>query len=150
MRDDIVTLLHTLYNLLSTKQMLLKKFEVNLQTIQLNLINGNEEAIVTIISVNNAIIEDISLCNYSIASCITEITSKIGIEYTQFEDMILKINNPACTLISDLLREIHSSISRIYNLNQTLIILLTNHEESLIKNINEINKIIELQTHRAY
>ena len=130
--------------------MLLKKFEVNLQTIQINLMNENEEAIVTIISSNNQIIEDISLCNYSIANCINEITSKIGIEYTQFENFLLKINNPVTNKIYDTIKNINSAIKHIYNLNQTLIILLSNHEESIIKNINEINKIIELQTQLAY
>lgn len=150
LRDDIVSLLHTLYDLLSTKQMLLKKFEVNLQTIQLNLINENEEAIVTILSANNSIIEDISLCNYSIARCINEITSKLGIEYTEFNEFITKINNPLTNMISDILENINFAIKHIYNLNQTLIILLSNHQESIIRNINEINKIIELQTHLAF
>ena len=130
--------------------MLLKKFEVNLQTIQINLINENEDAIVTIISSNNQIIEDISLFNYSIANCINEITSKIGIEYTQFEDFLVKINNPVTNKIYDTMKNINSAIKHIYNLNQTLIILLSNHEESIIRNINEINKIIELQTQLAY
>jgi len=150
LRDDIESLLHNVSDLLLTKQMLLKKFEVNLQTIQINLINENEEAIVTILSLNNEIIEDISLCNYSIANCINEITSKIGIEYTQFEDFLVKINNPVTNIISDTMKNINSAIKHIYNLNQTLIILLSNHEESIIRNINEINKIIELQTHLAY
>jgi len=150
LRDDIESLLHNVSDLLLTKQMLLKKFEVNLQTIQINLINENEEAIVTILSLNNEIIEDISLCNYSIANCINEITSKIGIEYTQFEDFLVKINNPVTNIISDTMKNINSAIKHIYNLNQTLIILLSNHEESIIRNINEINKIIELQTQLAY
>ncbi len=130
--------------------MLLKKFEVNLQTIQINLINENEEAIVTIISSNNEIIEDISLCNYSIANCINEITSKIGIEYTEFEKFLRNLNHPAASIICDTMKNIHSTIKYIYNLNQTLIIFLSNHEESILKNINEINKIIELQTQLAY
>ncbi|MGQ9843505.1 MAG: hypothetical protein ACUVRK_08055 [Spirochaetota bacterium] len=150
LRDDIEYLLHHLTDLLLTKQMLLKKFEVNLQTIQINLMNENEEAIVTIISSNNEIIEDISLCNYSIANCTNEITSKIGIEYTEFEDFLFKINIPVTNVISDIIQNINSSIRHIYNLNQTLIILLSNHEESIIRNINEINKIIELQTQLAY
>jgi hypothetical protein len=150
LRDDIESLLHNVSDLLLTKQMLLKKFEVNLQTIQINLMNENEEAIVTIISSNNQIIEDISLCNYSIANCINEITSKIGIEYTQFENFLLKINNPVTNKIYDTIKNINSAIKHIYNLNQTLIILLSNHEESIIRNINEINKIIELQTQLAY
>lgn len=130
--------------------MLLKKFEVNLQTIQINLMNENEEAIVTILSLNNQIIEDISLCNYSIANCINEITSKIGIEYTEFEEFLDKTNNSVTNIISNTIKNINSAIKHIYNLNQTLIILLSNHEESIIKNINEINKIIELQTQLAY
>lgn len=150
LRDDIESLLHNLSDLLLTKQMLLKKFEVNLQTIQINLINENEEAIVTIISSNNEIIEDISLCNYSIASCINDITSKIGIEYTDFENFLKKINHPVANIISDTMKNINSAIKYIYNLNQTLIILLSNHEESIVKNIHEINKIIELQTQLAY
>ena len=150
LRDDIESLLHNVSDLLLTKQMLLKKFEVNLQTIQINLMNENEEAIVTIISSNNQIIEDISLCNYSIANSINEITSKIGIEYTEFENFLLKINNPVTNKIYDTIKNINSAIKHIYNLNQTLIILLSNHEESIIRNINEINKIIELQTQLAY
>lgn len=150
LRDDIEYLLHNLSDLLLAKQMLLKKFGVNLQTIQINLMNENEEAIVTIISSNNEIIEDISLCNYSIANCINEITSKIGIEYTEFEDFLIKINNPITNIISDTIKNINSSIKHIYNLNQTLIILLSNHEESIIRNIDEINKIIELQTQLTY
>lgn len=150
LRDDIEYLLHNLSDLLLSKQMLLKKFEVNLQTIQINLMNENEEAIVTIISSNNEIIEVISLCNYSIANCINEITSKIGIEYTEFEDFLIKINNPITNIISDTIKNINSSIKHIYNLNQTLIILLSNHEESIIRNIDEINKIIELQTQLTY
>ncbi len=150
LRDDIVSLLHTLYNLLSTKQMLLKKFEVNLQTIQLNLINENEEAIVTILSANNVIIEDISYCNYSIAQCINEITSKLGIGYTEFNEFIKKTDNPLTNTISDILENIDFTIKHIYNLNQTLIILLSNRQESIIRNINEINKIIQLQTHIAF
>ncbi len=150
LRDDITSLLNNLSDLLLTKQILLKKFEVNLQTIQINLINENEEAIVTIISSNNEIIEDISLCNYTIANCINEITSKVGIEYTRFEEFLGKINNPVTNIISDTIKNINSCITHIYNLNQTLIILLSNHEESIIRNINEINKIIELQTQLAY
>ncbi|MEJ5362614.1 MAG: hypothetical protein WHV26_11185 [Spirochaetota bacterium] len=146
MRDDIESLLHNLSDLLLTKQMLLKKFEVNLQTIQINLINENEDAIVTIISSNNEIIEDISLCNYSIANCIKDITSKIGIEYTEFEKFLSKLNHPVANIICDTMKNINSAIKYIYNLNQTLIILLSNHGESILKNINEINKIIELQT----
>jgi UDP-N-acetylglucosamine 2-epimerase len=130
--------------------MLLKKFEVNLQTIQINLINENEEAIVTIISSNNEIIEDISLCNYSITNCINDLTSKIGIEFTEFEKFLKKLNHPVANIICDTMKNINSSIKYIYNLNQTLIILLSNHEESILKNINEINKIIELQTQLAY
>ncbi|MEW6526549.1 MAG: hypothetical protein AB1444_07785 [Spirochaetota bacterium] len=150
LRDDIESLLHNVSDLLLTKQMLLKKFEVNLQTIQINLINENEEAIVTIISSNNEIIEDISLCNYSIANCINDLTSKIGIEYTEFEKFLRKLNHPVANIICDTMKNINLSIKYIYNLNQTLIILLTNHEESILKNINEINKIIELQTQLAY
>ena len=150
LRDDIESLLHNVSDLLLTKQMLLKKFEVNLQTIQINLMNENEEAIVTILSLNNEIIEDISLFNYSIANSINEITSKIGIEYTEFENFLLKINNPVTNKIYDTMKNINSAIKHIYNLNQTLIILLSNHEESIIRNINEINKIIELQTQLAY
>ncbi len=88
LRDDIESLLHNVSDLLLTKQMLLKKFEVNLQTIQINLINENEEAIVTIISSNNEIIEDISLCNYSITNCINDLTSKIALNLPNLKNFL--------------------------------------------------------------
>ena len=145
LRDDILTLLNSLLDLLNTKQNLLNKIAINMQTIQIHLLNENEEVIENLIITNQHIIDDISLYNYSISNIVKIITLKIGVEYNEFEKFLLNLKHPIVNSILDTMDTINIIAKRLSNLNETITILLKKHQDLILKNIHEINKIIELQ-----
>jgi len=145
LRDDILTLLNSLLDLLNTKQNLLNKIAINMQTIQIHLLNENEEVIENLIITNQHIIDDISLYNYSISNIVKIITLKIGVEYNEFEKFLLNLNHPIIDSIFNTMDTINIITKRLSNLNETITILLKKHQDLILKNIHEINKIIELQ-----
>jgi len=145
LRDDILTLLNSLLDLLNTKQNLLNKIAINMQTIQIHLLNENEEVIENLIITNQHIIDDISLYNYSISNIVKIITLKIGVEYNEFEKFLLNLKHPIVNSILDNMDTINIITKRLSNLNETITILLKKHQDLILKNIHEINKIIELQ-----
>jgi len=145
LRDDILTLLNSLLDLLNTKQNLLNKIAINMQTIQIHLLNENEEVIENLIITNQHIIDDISLYNYSISNIVKIITLKIGVEYNEFEKFLLNLKHPIVNSILDTMDTINIITKRLSNLNETITILLKKHQDLILKNIHEINKIIELQ-----
>jgi hypothetical protein len=145
LRDDIQILLYSLLDLLNTKQNLLKKIEINMQTIQIYLLNENEETIENLIAINQQIIEEISLSNYSISNIVKIITLKIGVEYNEFEKFLLNLKHPIIDNIFNSMDTIDVIAKRLSNLNETITILLKKHQDLILKNIHEINKIIELQ-----
>ncbi|HQG42954.1 MAG TPA: hypothetical protein PLE64_09610 [Spirochaetota bacterium] len=150
LRDDIQILLYSLLDLLNTKQNLLKKIEINMQTIQIYLLNENEETIENLIAINQQIIEEISLSNYSISNIVKIITLKIGVEYNEFEKFLLNLKHPIVNSILDNMDTINIITKRLSNLNETITILLKKHQDLILKNIHEINKIIELQYTISY
>jgi len=145
LRDDILTLLNSLLDLLNTKKNLLNKIAINMQTIQIHLLNENEEVIENLIITNQRIIDDISLYNYSISNIVKIITLKIGVEYNEFEKFLLNLKHPIVNSILDNMDTINIITKRLSNLNETITILLKKHQDLILKNIHEINKIIELQ-----
>jgi len=150
LRDDIQILLYSLLDLLNTKQNLLKKIEINMQTIQIYLLNENEETIENLIAINQQIIEEISLSNYSISNIVKIITLKIGVEYNEFEKFLLNLKHPIIDSIFNSMDTIDIIAKRLSNLNETITILLKKHQDLILKNIHEINKIIELQYTISY
>lgn len=116
-----------------------------MQTIQIHLLNENEEVIENLIITNQRIIDDISLYNYSISNIVKIITLKIGVEYNEFEKFLLNLKHPIVNSILDNMDTINIITKRLSNLNETITILLKKHQDLILKNINEINKIIELQ-----
>jgi len=150
LRDDIQILLYSLLDLLNTKQNLLKKIEINMQTIQIYLLNENEETIENLIAINQQIIEEISLSNYSISNIVKIITLKIGVEYNEFEKFLLNLKHPIIDSIFNSMDTIDVIAKRLSNLNETITILLKKHQDLILKNIHEINKIIELQYTISY
>jgi hypothetical protein len=145
LRDDILILLNSLLDLLNTKKNLLNKIAINMQTIQIHLLNENEEVIENLIITNQRIIDDISLYNYSISNIVKIITLKIGVEYNEFEKFLLNLKHPIVNSILDNMDTINIITKRLSNLNETITILLKKHQDLILKNIHEINKIIELQ-----
>jgi len=134
-----------LLDLLNTKKNLLNKIAINMQTIQIHLLNENEEVIENLIITNQRIIDDISLYNYSISNIVKIITLKIGVEYNEFEKFLLNLKHPIVNSILDNMDTINIITKRLSNLNETITILLKKHQDLILKNIHEINKIIELQ-----
>ncbi|HPK44169.1 MAG TPA: hypothetical protein PLV62_04240, partial [Spirochaetota bacterium] len=118
MRDDIQILLYSLLDLLNTKQNLLKKIEINMQTIQIYLLNENEETIENLIAINQQIIEEISLSNYSISNIVKIITLKIGVEYNEFEKFLLNLKHPIIDSIFNSMDTIDIIAKRLSNLNE--------------------------------
>ena len=72
-----------------------------MQTIQIHLLNENEEVIENLIITNQRIIDDISLYNYSISNIVKIITLKIGVEYNEFEKFLLNLKHPIVNSILD-------------------------------------------------
>ena len=116
-----------------------------MQTIQIYLLNENEETIENLIAINQQIIEEISLSNYSISNIVKIITLKIGVEYNEFEKFLLNLKHPIIDSIFNSMDTIDIIAKRLSNLNETITILLKKHQDLILKNIHEINKIIELQ-----
>jgi len=139
-----------LLDLLNTKKNLLNKIAINMQTIQIHLLNENEEVIENLIITNQRIIDDISLYNYSISNIVKIITLKIGVEYNEFEKFLLNLKHPIVNSILDNMDTINIITKRLSNLNETITILLKKHQDLILKNIHEINKIIELQYTISY
>ena len=121
-----------------------------MQTIQIYLLNENEETIENLIAINQQIIEEISLSNYSISNIVKIITLKIGVEYNEFEKFLLNLKHPIVNSILDNMDTINIITKRLSNLNETITILLKKHQDLILKNIHEINKIIELQYTISY
>ena len=121
-----------------------------MQTIQIHLLNENEEVIENLIITNQRIIDDISLYNYSISNIVKIITLKIGVEYNEFEKFLLNLKHPIVNSILDNMDTINIITKRLSNLNETITILLKKHQDLILKNIHEINKIIELQYTISY
>ncbi|HPD05528.1 MAG TPA: hypothetical protein P5547_10885 [Spirochaetota bacterium] len=121
-----------------------------MQTIQIYLLNENEETIENLIAINQQIIEEISLSNYSISNIVKIITLKIGVEYNEFEKFLLNLKHPIIDSIFNSMDTIDIIAKRLSNLNETITILLKKHQDLILKNIHEINKIIELQYTISY
>jgi len=121
-----------------------------MQTIQIYLLNENEETIENLIAINQQIIEEISLSNYSISNIVKIITLKIGVEYNEFEKFLLNLKHPIIDSIFNSMDTIDVIAKRLSNLNETITILLKKHQDLILKNIHEINKIIELQYTISY